>query len=108
MVEIKITLDEIDYSGIAEVILPIVQEKYADRLAGFGGLLKDAKLPASVVSAALSAMPQHVKDELAVYLVNKYEDKIISTIEKTADDRGIRLNVLALDVNNPTDGTGNA
>lgn len=41
MIEIKIVVDEIDYSGIAELAIPFVKEKLSEKDTGIGKLIGD-------------------------------------------------------------------
>lgn len=99
MIEIKIKLDDIDYSGIAELAMPVVKEKLGERGGFLGGLIGN-HVPESALSGALngflSFLSPEQRDEVALSLINKYEDKIVGILQKTASDHGVSLKVKGL------------
>lgn len=101
MIEIKVSLDNIDYSGIAELVIPIVKDKLSDNDNVIVKKLFD-NLPAEGMSKALNMLlkmlSQDKKDELAVSFFEKYKDNIVKTLKQTANDKGIDLDVIELSV----------
>lgn len=106
MIEIKITLDEIDYSGIAELALPIVKEKLAGSDNFISGLV-GKHIPEAALSGTLKCflklLTPEQKDEVALSLINKYEDKIVELMQKTASDKGVNIAVKGLSANKADD-----
>lgn len=43
------------------------------------------------------------KDEVALSLINKYEDKIVELMQKTASDKGVNIAVKGLSANKADD-----
>jgi len=80
MIEIKLQLDEIDYSGIAELVIPIAKEKLAEQNNFFGGIIGKHVPKAALTGAAstlFKLMTLEQKDDVAVSLINKYADNIV-------------------------------
>lgn len=89
MVELKVQLDEIDYSSIAEMALPIMKEKLKGSTVG--SMIDN--VPASALNGFLKFIPQDKKDEIVIGIVNQYEDRIIRFLEKAAADKGVNVKV---------------
>ncbi len=99
MIELKIKLDDIDYSGIAELAMPIVKAKLAESGNFFGGLI-GKHMPEAAINEALSSFLKFLtpeqRDEVALSLINKYEKKIVEILQKTALNNGVNLTVKGL------------
>ncbi len=100
MIEVKIKISDIDYGAAADVLLPILLDKLstsADPLTA--GLLPKLKgLSGSAAKAALSFLPQDVKDELAVACLNHYSGEISRMMVNLAENKGISLQVSGVEV----------
>lgn len=100
MIEMKIKVSDIDYGSAADVLLPMLLEKLsssADPLtASLLGKLKG--LSGGAAKAALSFLPQDVKDELAVACLNHYSDEISRIMVSFAEQKGIGLQVSGVEV----------
>lgn len=101
MIELKISLDSIDYSGIAELVMPLVR----DKLANNGNILvrrifenTNPDSMSHVLNSALNLLPQEQKDEITISLFEKYKDKIVNILEQAACDRGVDLKVKELSI----------
>lgn len=94
MIELKFTIDEIDYSGISELVLPILKEQLAEKETFLGDLF-GKYIPTSVLTASVSgilkALSQEQKDALTIKIVEKYKDNIKNILQKAAKDRGVNL-----------------
>ena len=99
MIEIKVLLDDIDYDSIAESMVPVVKEKLAENDTFIGGLI-GKHVPKSALNGAvngfLKVLSQKQKDELALSLIKKYEEKIIKLMQNAAADKGINVNIKEL------------
>ncbi len=99
MIELNFVLDDIDYSGIADLALPVVKEKLAGSNNFIGGLAAK-HIPESALSNALSGflnvLTPEQKDEVALSLINKYEEKIMGILQKAASDKGVNITVKGL------------
>lgn len=101
MIELKVSLDSIDYSGIAELVMPLVKDKLADNgnilvRSIFENVNPDSM--SRVLSSALNLLPQEQKDEITVSLFEKYKDKIVKILEQAACDKGVDLKVKELSI----------
>lgn len=100
MIEVKIKVSEIDYGAAADVLLPVLLDKLsasADPLtAGLLGKLKG--LSGGAAKAALSFLPQDMKDELAVACLNHYSNDISRIMVNFAEQKGIGLQVSGVEV----------
>ncbi|EOQ38676.1 hypothetical protein [Butyricicoccus pullicaecorum] len=102
MIELKIQLDDIDYSGIAELAMPVVKEKLGENGGFFGGLIGN-HVPESALNGAfngfLKFLSPEQRDDIALSLINKYEDKIVKLLQNTASDKGVKITVKSLSAN---------
>lgn len=101
MIELKVSLDSIDYSGIAELVMPFVKDKLADNgnilvRSIFENVNPDSM--SRVLSSALNLLPQEQKDEITVSLFEKYKDKIVNILEQAACGKGVDLKVKDLSI----------
>lgn len=99
MIELKISLDSIDYSGIAELVMPLVKDKLADNdnilvRSIFENVNPDSM--SRVLNSALNLLSQDQKDEITISLFERYKDRIVKTIEQTAQSKGIELSIKEL------------
>lgn len=88
MPDFLISVSDIDYGAAAELLLEMAGEKKDESkalklLTGMGSLPKKAA----------DVLPQSVKDELLVALVNGLRSKLIGEVESKAAAKGIRLTV---------------
>lgn len=101
MLEIKLTVDNIDYNGIAEAAMPFVKEKLAETGNFFGGLIGNY-VPENALNGAVNGFMKFLapeqRDDILLKLISRYEENIVEAIQKAADDKGIRLEVKELSV----------
>lgn len=96
MLEFKVSVDELDYGAVAAMLLPMVKEKAAENPSGSRAvklLLGMANAAGELPIKAINALPQDVKDEMVVMLVNNYKDKFIEVIQNKAAAKNISLTV---------------
>lgn len=91
--EIRIQIEDIDYGGLAAALLP----KIGDRIRGSSNPIVELLLSkaddAEFVRKTVNAFPQRVKDEFAVMLLNKNEDKMIESLTKLGESKGISFDI---------------
>ncbi|MGB8451134.1 MAG: hypothetical protein WCD89_02275 [Anaerocolumna sp.] len=96
MIRIEISLDQIKYGEIADTFIPIVIDKLSSK-EDSGRLIQILngldKLPGSVAKTALNTLPESVKEEIAVYFMEKYKDGIIDFINAFAEENQIKAEV---------------
>lgn len=102
MIEVKILLDDIDYSSIAESMIPVVKEKLAENDNFIGGLI-GKHVPESALNGAVNGflkfLSQKQKDELALSMIKKYKEKIVKMLQNAAADKGIDVTIKELSTN---------
>ncbi len=94
MVEVKIKIDNIDYGGAVNLLIPILREKAGEH-PELGVLIRlaSSNMAAGTAKAAIKALPQNIKDELAVALANYYHEKIIGKIINSANKYGFDFEI---------------
>lgn len=100
-IEVKIIVSDVDYSGAVDVLLPILLEKVSanPNYTFLSSIVKKAeKLPAAAAKAALNALPQDTKDELAAVCLNYYGDDISRILISMAEQKNIYLKVQKVEV----------
>ena len=97
--EIKITVDDINYSEVIEKCLPLVRDKLKEKDGALPQILSGlASLPPSMAAAMLDRLPQETKDEAVALLINKNKDKLIEKAEEYAARNDITLKISDLTV----------
>lgn len=100
MIEVKIKINEVDYGAAVDALMPVL----LDKLSGSSnpivklllGKLKSLSGPAA--KAALDALPQETKDELAVACLNHYSGEISRLMVDMAQKKDIRVQVEGVEV----------
>lgn len=87
MIRVDISLDQIDYGEIADTFIPVIIDKLSAR-EDAGKLIQILngldKLPGTLAKTVLNSLPENAKEEIAVYFLDKYKDKIIETANEFA------------------------
>lgn len=99
--EIRIIVDEINYSDVVNKCLPLVRDKLKTKDDTLSKMLSGlANLPPSMAAAMLDKLPQETKDETAALLINKNKDMLIQKAEEYAAKNDIALKISDLIVEN--------
>ena len=96
MIEIKMTVDDVDYEEILESLYPLLEERLYNKIENplLAGLLSKMKgLPMVTIKAMLKTLPQKTKDELVVLCLNYYKENIVRMLTDTLERHGIPLNI---------------
>ena len=96
MIEIKMTVDDVDYEEILETLYPLLEERLYKKIENplLAGLLSKMKgLPMVTIKAMLKTLPQKTKDELVVLCLNYYKENIVRMLTDTLERHGIPLNI---------------
>ena len=96
MIEIKMTVDDVDYEEILETLYPLLEERLYNKIENplLAGLLSKMKgLPMVTIKAMLKTLPQKTKDELVVLCLNYYKENIVRMLTDTLERQGIPLNI---------------
>lgn len=97
MIELRITLDEIDYDRLAEYLVPLVAEKMGDK-GGMGGLLSRSPAAMSMmVKKTLKNMNQKKRDEFMIKLLTEHKGSVLKKLNGSIGKRvsGVRLSDIA-------------
>ena len=92
MIKLEIEIDDIDYSALAEQLLPLL----GDRLRGDGtpfASLLGSGAAGPMAKALLSRTPKATKDRLAAELIEKNSGRLRDTLERAAADKGVDLRI---------------
>ncbi|MEG0156306.1 MAG: hypothetical protein RR626_04975 [Anaerovoracaceae bacterium] len=84
MIELRIQIEDIDYSKAADYVMPAIS----------------GKLTGKAAKAALAMLPQKAKDDLAVELLNRYKPEIKKAIEGKAAEKEITIKIVGIDIEN--------
>lgn len=92
MLELRVLVDDIDYSSLAEYLIPAVAEKL--RREEKGGILGSVlagnpDMAASMAQKLLDAMSQEQKDQLVLQLLGKNREKLLDKGNELLRRRGI-------------------
>ena len=101
MIEIKMTVDDVDYEEILETLYPLLEERLYNKIENplLAGLLSKMKgLPMVTIKAMLKTLPQKTKDELVVLCLNYYKENIVCMLTDTLERHGIPLNIQDMEV----------
>ena len=94
MLEFRLSVSDLDYGAVAEMLLSIVKEKAepsGNRAVKL--LLGMVNAAGELPKKAINALPQDVKDEMVVALVNNYKDRFSEFVQNKAAAKNISLKV---------------
>ena len=86
-----IEVGEIDYTGLIQTFLPMIQERLASSSDATATLLQ--RLPLNNADVFLRLMPQTSKDDVAAYLLNANRERFCALAERAAGEHGIHLSI---------------
>lgn len=90
MIELTVKVDYVNYNDLADLLLPMVEDKLPkDGLAG--RLLKDPARAEALVKELLNRMSQKQKDELLIKYINQNSIKAMRTLEDMAAKNGVSM-----------------
>lgn len=96
MIKIEISLDQIDYGEIADTFIPVVIDRLSSK-EDSGRMIQILngldKLPGSLAKSVLNSLPESAKEDMAVYFMEKYKDRIIDFINTFAEENQIKAEV---------------
>lgn len=97
--EIRLVIGSVDYGGLVVKILPLVCDKLAGATGSAAQLL--SKLSGATppqIKGMLAFLPQALKDEAVVYLLNQNRERIVSLFSAAAQKHGVGLTISDLTV----------
>ena len=95
MIQITLTIDELDYAALAERYLPLAGEKLRESGNPLGMLLSNG-MGGAMAKSLVAGAPRGVKDKLAVDLLNANAGEIGRKIETAAAEKGVGLSVYSI------------
>ncbi len=101
MLELRLQIKDLDYSALAEVILPKIIEQKVQKEEGSllsKMLHKTRGMSTSAAKAALGVLPQDVKDDLTASLLMHYREDIIKALDKLAKENKIQVEIGELEI----------
>lgn len=103
MIEIKILVKDVDYSNIVDKALPIALEQLSKKKESsilLDTLTKFKGFSGIMLKAALSVLPQELKDEIAVHYLSSYKNDIIGFTNKMAAEKGFKIEIENVEIKN--------
>lgn len=101
MLELKLQIKDLDYSALAELLLPKVIEHKVKKEEGsfFTKILHKTKgMSTSATKAALGVLPQDVKDDLTASFLMHYREDIIRALYKLAEENKVKVEIGELEI----------
>lgn len=101
MLEFIVKISEVDYREIADRVMPIVIKKMSDKEDSgklVNILAKYQNLPNKAVNKALAVLPQKIKDEIVINLIEHYEEKMTSSFNKFLAEKELQITFKGISV----------
>lgn len=95
MIQITLTIDELDYTTLAERYLPLAGEKLRESGNPLGMLLSNG-MGGAMAKSLVAGAPRSVKDKLAADLINANAAEIRKKIEAAAEEKDVGLCVRSI------------
>lgn len=89
--EIKITVNDIDYDTIIKNALPLLKEKTDNKIVKIVAGIID--MPGDLPLKMISTIPQDTKNELVAYIVNLKKDTLANIITESLEKKGFPIKV---------------
>lgn len=99
--EIKLTVENIDYASLIEKLLPLVGDKLQESDGVVEKLLANlTKVPSYLIKATVNAFPQETKDDMVAFLVNKNRENIEEILMDSLRQKGITMQISNIEIEN--------
>lgn len=101
MLTLSIKIKNVEYSSISNKVIPLFLEKQSHKVESgkmIKILSKFKNLSASAATAALMVLPQNVKDEIAVWIIKSYDEKITEKINNFMKNKNVNMFIGNIDV----------
>ena len=95
MIQLNITIEDIDYGSVAEFLAPAFEDQYQNGdLPGWARLLLVAGgSTAETVRKIVEKIPDDKKEDMIVRVVNYKTERTARKLEEIAAKRGIRIRI---------------
>jgi len=96
LIELKITIEDIDYESVADFLTPAFEDQYQNgNIPGWARLLLVAGgSTAETIKKIVARVPDEKKEEMIVQVVNYKTERTARKLEEMAADRGIRIRIM--------------
>lgn len=91
MIKLQLTLDQIDYDKLIDLLLPTLMDKLAE--SDDPKLRMAAMLPPKMAKAALGSLSDDKKEEIAALLLDRYKDKLAGSLCGIAEQNGLSFEI---------------
>ena len=92
--ELKIKVKDLNYDSLIRAAIPILKEgAESSDSNGLKFIANILKLPGDLPIKMLSGLSQERKDEIVVYLVNHYKEKIIEWVQNGLKEKGFIIEI---------------
>ena len=101
MIDIKISVSNVDYEAALDTLLPVLLEHLSKKTenAFLSSILSKTKGVSSIAAkAALKTLPQDTRDDLAVACLNHYNDDIKRLLTEASKQKGIALQIDGINI----------
>ena len=101
MIDIKISVSNVDYEAALDTLLPLLLEHLSKKTenAFLSSILSKTKGVSSIATkAALKTLPQDTRDDLAVACLNHYKDDIQRLLTEVSKQKGIALQIDGINI----------
>ena len=97
MIDIKISVSNVDYEATLDTLLPVLLEHLSKKSenAFLSSILSKTKGVSSIAAkAALKALPQDTRDDLAVACLNHYKEDIQRLLTEASKQKVLRCKLM--------------
>ena len=92
--ELKIKVKDLNYDSLIRAAIPILKESAESSDSnGLKFIANTLKLPGDLPIKMLSGLSQERKDEIVVYLVNHYKEKIVEWGQNSLKEKGFIIEI---------------
>ena len=92
MIDIKISVSNVDYEAALDTLLPVLLEHLSKKNR------KCFFVSSIAAKAALKTLPQDTRDDLAVACLNHYKDDIQRLLTEVSKQKGIALQIDGINI----------
>lgn len=97
--KLTLNINRINYESVIEQAIPLLKEKAKnDNSILFKTLSGILSMPGDIPKKMMNALPQETKDDIVVYLINNYREKLIGWIQGTLVNKGLDLNIEDIEI----------
>ena len=95
---IKISINAIDYSAVAKKAMPLISEKAEEMNDGLAKSVLMGAINAGAVEKALEFLPQKLKNEVALKLIENNKSELLKYVAELLEKKNIPVSVSDLQI----------